>query len=60
MICFNALITHYYVPTVKNNCVSAGVIADNAKLVIGNIWALALEKLDFRFICMLPHFYVFI
>jgi hypothetical protein len=47
MIGLNALVAHDYMPTIKNNCVSARVVTDNAKLIIFYISTLALEKLNF-------------
>ena len=59
VICFHALIAHYYVPAVKNNCVPAWIIADYAKFIVGNINTLALKKFDLRLINVLSHFYIF-
>lgn len=59
MICIKTLVAHYYMPTVKNNCVSARIVADNAKFVVSNISTLTLEELNFGFICMFSHFDIF-
>jgi hypothetical protein len=46
MISLNALVAHDNMPTIKNNCVSARIITDNAKLIICYINTLTLEKLN--------------
>jgi hypothetical protein len=59
VICFKTLVAHYYMSTVKNNCVSARIVADNTKFVVSNISTLTFKELNFRFIYMFSHFEMF-